>query len=67
MIRVAISVTICDVDNSSLAPEGGASSYVILDKEDYWNIRYEEVLERLMGTARAKFNSTKDKENQILG
>ena len=70
MIRIAICVTIHNmIESQTEIPVSGAAAtaFFILDKEDYCSIRYEEVLGRLMGTARANFNHREDEIDRIPG
>ena len=69
MIRVAIAVTIHNMDEGEhLHMIGaGASTYMVLDEEDYWAMRYESVLERLMEKAKIDYNLGEDEKNLIPG
>ena len=67
MIRVAIAITVHNIDEGEhLHMQGaGASTYMVLEEEDYWSVRYENVLERLMEKARADYNLGEDEESLI--
>ena len=66
MIRIAIAVSIQAVNGDEIVTEGAAASaYMVLDEEDFWNMRHEDVLSRLLGQAREAYNLGEGIEDQI--